>query len=234
MSLASVCGDAADGDSFLRYRAAKNVAAIAPVDVTIKSNMSRLETAKKMDPRETLVTTCLAGLLLLVSFSDIVSGQTGTDAATAVDPAQLSDVFRRAVDRAIPAVVAVVAVGRSQVTTTAAPDGDTVQYAPETPSEDMARRLGYTELAGGIFISHVQLHSIASRADVSAGMLLLQVGQKPVHSVFDFRQAMKDQSLEKGVLVLIGTPRQKHFALFRHRLLKSESSVSRSKRRSPT
>ena len=35
------------------------------------------------------------------------------------------------------------------------------------------------------------------------GMLILKVGSKPVKSVDDFKNAMKGESLEKGILLLV-------------------------------
>ena len=44
-------------------------------------------------------------------------------------------------------------------------------------------------------------------------MIILFVGQKPVHSVADFKAAMKDESLEKGVLLLVRTQSGNRFLL---------------------
>lgn len=51
----------------------------------------------------------------------------------------------------------------------------------------------------GVLVLHVDRESIAFRAGVRQGMVIRQVGQKPVKNVADFKTVRGEQSLEKGI-----------------------------------
>ncbi|HEX4143293.1 MAG TPA: Do family serine endopeptidase [Pirellulales bacterium] len=59
--------------------------------------------------------------------------------------------------------------------------------------------------AEGVVISKVDPDSVAAEKGLSEGMVILAVGKQSVKSVAEFRAAMKDESLDKGVLLLIRT-----------------------------
>jgi serine protease Do len=69
-------------------------------------------------------------------------------------------------------------------------------------TQKMAQRLGM-EGAEGVVITAVQPGSPAELAGLRPLMVIVRVGQKAVKSVDEFRSAMKDQSVEKGVLLLV-------------------------------
>ena len=69
---------------------------------------------------------------------------------------------------------------------------------------DVAKQLGL-ENKGGVVITGVEEDSPAARAGLTPSMAVVQVGRKPIRSVEDFQAAVKDASLEKGVLLLVRT-----------------------------
>ena len=69
-------------------------------------------------------------------------------------------------------------------------------------TEELARRLGYEE-ATGVLITGVAKDGMAAQAGIREGMLVLKVGNRQVESVAQFKEAMKNESLEEGVLLLI-------------------------------
>jgi serine protease Do len=75
-----------------------------------------------------------------------------------------------------------------------------IEVAELTP--DTANQLGLSG-AHGVVITSVHNGSPADLAGVRPCMVIERVGQKPVQNLDDFRQAMKDQPLAKGVLLLL-------------------------------
>lgn len=69
-------------------------------------------------------------------------------------------------------------------------------------TEELARRLGYEE-ATGVLITGVAKDGMAAQAGIREGMLILKVGNQQVDSVAQFKEAIKNESLEEGVLLLI-------------------------------
>jgi serine protease Do len=66
----------------------------------------------------------------------------------------------------------------------------------------------------GVIVTEVKPGSIASMGGIKTGMVILQVNQKPVKNVAEFKRAFKESSKEKHVLFLarIGNAQQ-YFAL---------------------
>jgi serine protease Do len=77
-----------------------------------------------------------------------------------------------------------------------------------------ARALGMRE-AQGVVITDVERGSPADRAGLTASMAITQVGRTPIRSVADFQAAMKDVSLEEGVLLLVRTDAGSRFVVIR-------------------
>ncbi|MCL6504815.1 MAG: Do family serine endopeptidase [Pirellulales bacterium] len=75
-----------------------------------------------------------------------------------------------------------------------------------------ARQLGYENHAG-VLITKVRPNSPADLAGLREGMLIMRVGKRKVASVNEFVEAMKDQSVSKGVMLHIRTPNGSHFVV---------------------
>ena len=58
----------------------------------------------------------------------------------------------------------------------------------------------------GALIKEVEPNSLAARTGIRGGTLVMQVDRKAVRSAAEFQQAMKNQSLSKGVMLLVRTP----------------------------
>jgi len=79
---------------------------------------------------------------------------------------------------------------------------------------ELAKRLGY-EGFQGVLITDAEPDGIAAAAGIRSGMLILRVGNKIVKSVDEFKAALKTQSLEKGVLLLIRTEGGNRFVVLK-------------------
>ena len=66
-------------------------------------------------------------------------------------------------------------------------------------------RFDYKGFKGAI-IKQVDPKGPAAQAGLRDGMLVMQVDKKPIRSLGEFHQAMKNQSLAKGVMLLVRTP----------------------------
>ena len=85
-----------------------------------------------------------------------------------------------------------------------------LEVAPLT--EDVASQLGL-EGATGVVITAVESGSPAANAGLTTSMVISQVGQKKVTSVQEFRAAMKEQSPQKGLLLLVRSPEGSRFVV---------------------
>lgn len=82
------------------------------------------------------------------------------------------------------------------------------------PSET-ARELGYVAPVDGLLITYVEPLSIAAKQGVCAGMSIVRVDGDLMENVDEYRAATKKRALANGTLLLLATPRQKHFILCR-------------------
>ena len=69
-------------------------------------------------------------------------------------------------------------------------------------TRDMADQLGYKDHRG-VVITHVDADGMAAERGLNEGMLVKKVGQKEVSNLEEFQQAMKGQSTERGVMLLV-------------------------------
>jgi serine protease Do len=74
----------------------------------------------------------------------------------------------------------------------------------ETLSPEVAEQLGLKDTSG-VVITDVRSGSPADLAGLESGMVVAQANHKPVKSLDDFRKAVDNPSLEKGVLLLVRT-----------------------------
>jgi serine protease Do len=80
--------------------------------------------------------------------------------------------------------------------------------------QDVAEQLGLKN-AKGVVITDVQPGSPAADAGLSSSMVITEVNRKPVHSAKEFRQALDEKSLEKGVLLLVRSENGSRFVVLR-------------------
>jgi serine protease Do len=71
-------------------------------------------------------------------------------------------------------------------------------------SADMVKALGMKK-AEGVVITKVEPDSVAAEKGLSEGLVVLKVGNHAVKSVEEFRAALKSESLDKGILMLVRT-----------------------------
>ena len=77
--------------------------------------------------------------------------------------------------------------------------------------KELTEQLGYKGGVKGVLISEVNQDTPAEAAGLKAGMVIEKVGTKVVTSVAEFTAAMKDLSVEKGILLLVRTPSGSRF-----------------------
>jgi serine protease Do len=89
-----------------------------------------------------------------------------------------------------------------------------IQVAGLTP--ETAQRYGYEE-GQGVLITDVAPAGLAAKAGMEPGMLILQVGGKPVRSVAEFQEVMAKANLARGVPFLVRAGDRQLFVLIRKR-----------------
>lgn len=66
-------------------------------------------------------------------------------------------------------------------------------------------RFGYAGFKGAL-IKEVEPDGLAAQAGIRGGMLVMQVEKKAIRSAAEFHGAMKNESLSKGIMLLVRTP----------------------------
>src|SRR5262249_36783040 len=72
---------------------------------------------------------------------------------------------------------------------------------------DRAKELGYPAKTEGVLITEVEPNGVAAGAGLRSGWLILAVDQQKVKTVEEGQKALEQGSLEKGLLLQVGTPR---------------------------
>ena len=75
----------------------------------------------------------------------------------------------------------------------------------ETLSEERARRLRLDPDVQGVLVTEVEPGSIAARAPLQPGDIIIKIGDQPVLTAADFRQAIEDRDLAQGVRLRVLT-----------------------------
>jgi serine protease Do len=70
---------------------------------------------------------------------------------------------------------------------------------------EMAERLGYEQVQGGIVITEVEPDSAASQAGLRAGMLIIEMDRQNIDNLADFQRVGSELSLQDGILLLVRT-----------------------------
>ncbi|MBR9803217.1 PDZ domain-containing protein [bacterium] len=69
--------------------------------------------------------------------------------------------------------------------------------------EDLAEQLGYSKDVKGVVVTSVEAGSVGQANGLQEGEVIEKVGQTRVNNVEQFKQAMEDADLDKGVLMLV-------------------------------
>ncbi len=79
----------------------------------------------------------------------------------------------------------------------------------------VARELGYSDRTSGVVVASVDPNALAAEKGIRPGMLITRVGKTDVLTVAQFRQALAQESLEKGILLLVATPSENRFVVLK-------------------
>jgi serine protease Do len=69
----------------------------------------------------------------------------------------------------------------------------------QTLTPEMARQAGFDGDETGVIVTQVEPGGLAAREGVQPGELIVAVGTKRVENLADFRQAMKDEDVNRGI-----------------------------------
>ena len=69
--------------------------------------------------------------------------------------------------------------------------------------------------ASGVVITNVVQGGLANMAGLSNGMVITEVNRKPVKSVDDFRKAVNERTIAKGLLLLVETSNGSRYVVLR-------------------
>jgi len=94
--------------------------------------------------------------------------------------------------------------------------GNDLGIATQALTPEIARQLGLSETRG-VVVAQVEPGSLAQRAGVQAGDVILSVNRKAVTSLNEYREAMKLSNLDKGVLLQIRHEGVSRFVVLRSR-----------------
>ena len=78
-------------------------------------------------------------------------------------------------------------------------------FSVQELTPEMAERLGYTQVQGGVVITEVEPNSSASEAGLRAGMLVVEMDRQNIDNLADFRRVGSELSLQDGILLLVRT-----------------------------
>jgi serine protease Do len=88
-----------------------------------------------------------------------------------------------------------------------------VEVEDMTPA--LAEQFGVKAEHGGVVITGVRSGSPAELAGLAKGNVIIEANHKPVKSVADFRKALGNKSLEKGILLLVRSEEGSRFIVIR-------------------
>ncbi len=84
----------------------------------------------------------------------------------------------------------------------------------EALTPQVAEQLG-VKVKQGVVITDVHAGGLADQAGLETGMVIVEAGRKPVKSPEDLQKLVNDEALQKGLLLLVRTPRGSTFVVVR-------------------
>jgi len=78
-------------------------------------------------------------------------------------------------------------------------------------NEQIAQQLGLPKMTAGVVVTNVTVGTPAERAGLMSGDVILQVNNKRIRNIKDFRNAVESASKKKGLLLLINRHGRKEF-----------------------
>jgi serine protease Do len=72
---------------------------------------------------------------------------------------------------------------------------------------EVARQLGENDYEDGVIVTNVDVNGLADEEGIHPGVIVLQVRDTPVKTVAEFQQALRQESLARGILLLVHDPR---------------------------
>lgn len=88
-----------------------------------------------------------------------------------------------------------------------------IQVEELTP--EVAQNFGYPETEQGVIIFQVEPRSAADEAGLKSGDVIKEVNRKPVNSLKDFRDTIKDSSLQGGILFFVNRKEGSFFVVIK-------------------
>lgn len=85
----------------------------------------------------------------------------------------------------------------------------------EPAKAETLQKLGYQANTTGVVVTSVKEDSPAAQAGLREGMVIEKVASKKVASPAEFREALKGISVDKGIMLLVRTPRGSQFVVIR-------------------
>jgi serine protease Do len=85
----------------------------------------------------------------------------------------------------------------------------------EASKPDVLQKLGFSSDTAGVVVTSVKEDSPAAQASIREGMVIEKVGSKRVTTPAEFKEAVHSASLDKGILLLVRTPRGSQFVVVR-------------------
>jgi serine protease Do len=81
----------------------------------------------------------------------------------------------------------------------------------ETARPEILKQLGFNENVTGVVINSIKADGPAANAGLREGMVIEKVGSKRITTSAEFKAALQGVTAEKGVLLLVRTPRGSQF-----------------------
>lgn len=94
---------------------------------------------------------------------------------------------------------------------------DELGLTVESPTPELARQLGVERDERGVAVTDVDSSSLAARAGIRPGDLIVAIGGQAVESVADFREAIQEQDLSKGLRMQVQRDGSRRFVFLQGR-----------------